>query len=66
VSKTQRTHEPLAYAIVPDWIFQRLVDGIIDTQEAMIWMAIRRYVMDEEKNKFSPSPIDLTTVRSLR
>jgi hypothetical protein len=50
----------LAYAIVPDWIFQRLVDGIIDTQEAMIWMAIRRYVMDEEKNKFSPPPIDLT------
>lgn len=60
MSKTQRTHEPLAYAIVPDWIFQRLVDGIIDTQEVMIWLAIRRYVMDQEKNEFSPPPIDLT------
>jgi hypothetical protein len=60
MGRKRRTHETLAYTIVPDWVFELVANGYISSSEMMAWLAIRRYAPDRDRDSFSPPPVDVT------
>ena len=60
MGRRKKTHNSLAYALVPRFMYVALSRGLIDPTAFTVWATIRLYVRDEERGEFSPAPIDLT------
>jgi hypothetical protein len=60
MGRRKKTHHPLAYALLPRFVYVALSQGQIDPTAFTVWATIRLYVRDEERGEFSPAPIDLT------
>ncbi len=60
MGRRKKTHNPLAYALIPQFMYVALAQGQIDPTAFAVWATIRLYVRDEERGEFSPPPVDLT------
>jgi hypothetical protein len=60
MGRRKKTHNPLAYALLPRFVYVALGRGLIDPTAFTVWATIRLYVRDEERGEFSPGPTDLT------
>lgn len=60
MGRRKKTHQPLAYALIPRALYAALGQGAIDPTAFAVWATIRLYVRDTVRGEFSPPPIDLT------
>jgi DNA-binding Lrp family transcriptional regulator len=60
MGRRKKTHNPLAYALIPRFMYVALGRGLIDPTAFTVWATIRLYVRDAEQGEFSPPPVDLT------
>lgn len=51
------------YAMIPQFVYALLSDGVISPSAFTLWATIRLFARDQERNVFSPGPVELTTAQ---
>jgi hypothetical protein len=54
---------PAAYAMIPQFVYALLSDGVISPSAFALWAMIRLFARDQERNTFSPCSVALTTTQ---
>ncbi|OQA17085.1 MAG: chromosomal replication initiation protein [Chloroflexi bacterium ADurb.Bin360] len=51
------------YAMIPQFVYALLSDGVISPSAFTLWATIRLFARDQERNVFSPGLVELTTAQ---